>query len=422
MRILFACILALVVFFALFNFLKSIPFQLVEFDSFQYLTFAKSLFSEGEVFISPIRSPVSAVLIGPNLLFGRFLMVLFHIGIAALLYILSLKLFKNIAAAAFTALVYGLSWWMLVFQTSPLTDLPGMFLFLLGFLVWFGSSKKSMLLAGIAFGTASLLRFDLVFFVLPLLFFTKKELLPYVLIPFFCITVLLEFALDILAYGQLVYAPWEFLKVNLLRFGSAASKDFFFVVKTLLVTFPVLTGLALFAVFVRKERGIKILLALFLPFFIIISYIQPFEPRIFVVKLIPLLALFAGSFFVVLARAALPVRVKHAIVFVALALVVGMGSVRAVGIAYEERKFEQADCVTENVCSNFPSAVEYYCGVRTKLIKPTLDQVAALGETCNSFVYFKDISGYTKDTYASLVQTYELYRENSAASVWRLKK
>lgn len=417
-----ACVLSLVVFFALFNFLRSIPFQLAEFDSFQYLTLAKSLFSRGEIFISPIRSPLSALVIGPDLLFGRFLMMLFHIGIAALLYVLSLKLFKNTVAAVFAALAYGLSWWMLVFQTSPLTDLPGMFLFLLGFLLWLEVGKKSMLLAGVVFGAASLLRFDLVLLVLPLLFFTRKELLPYALIPFLGITVLFEFALDIFAYGQLVYAPWEFLKVNFLRFGSFAQKDFLFVAKTLFATFPFLVCLSFFTLFVPKERSTRILLGLFLLFFVFISYVQPFEPRIFIVKFLPFLALFAGNLFVVVRMALIPPILKRLIIFASFALIVGVGSFRASNIAYEERKFEQTDCVTENVCSNFPSAVEYYCGVRTRLVKPTLSQVAPLWRTCNSFVYFRDISGYTKDVYTYLAQTYELQGENSAASVWRLKK
>ncbi len=432
MRLGFFLVLLLVGVVALGNFVRSIPFQLVDFDSFQYLTFSRSLLTGGEIYIPSIRSPLLSLVIPSNLLAARFLMVLFHIGTALLLYALSLRLFQNRLSALFAALAYGLSWWMLVFQTSPLSDLPGMFLFLLGLFFWLREETRSTVVSGALFGLAFLVRFDLVFLILPLILFTKHKLLVHLLAPLFVIMFPLELLADSLAYGRFVYAPWEFFRVNLLQFGGVSSKDFLHVANTIFRAFPLLSFLSVFVIFKFSQASNKILLSIFTPFFFLASYIQPLEPRIFMVKLLPLLALLSANFFVLLQRI-LPRKealsryagsreARQAVVLGILILVVGFDMLRAVGIRYEKREFEAQDCVFgSKICSNFPSAVEYYCNSRTQLVKPVLGSIEGLGKICDSFVYFKDISSYNEDVNAYLRQNAELWAENTAAYVYRFR-
>ncbi len=418
----FLFVLLLVGIAAFGNFIKSIPFQVVDFDSFQYLTLSRSLLSGTEIYIAPIRSPILSLVIPSSLLAARFLMVLFHIGTALLLYALSFRLFRNRLLALFTALSYGLSWWMLIFQTSPLSDLPGIFLFLLGFFFWLNGDKRSVFASGILFGIAFLLRFDLVFLVFPLALFTKREYLVRLLVPFLIIAFPLELLLDTLAYGRVVYAPFEFFSVNVLQFGGASSKDFLRVASILLSTFPLLIFLSLFVLAQLSRRENRILLSMFMPFFLLASYAQPLEPRIFVVKLLPLLALLSVNFFMALQQILSKQEVWRAVVLGFLVFVVGLGAFRAVGIRYESRKFVAQDCVLQGrVCSNFISAVEYYCNVRAQPAEPTLSSVGEMGKACDSFVYFRDISFYDKGVNAYLWQNAELSAENSAAYVYRLK-
>lgn len=417
----FLAVLLLVLAASIWNFTKSIPFQLVDFDSFQYLAFSRSLLSGTEIYIPEIRSPFLALLIPSSLLWARFLMALFHVGTTLLIYLISRRLFENRAAALFAALAFGLSWWMFVFQTSPLSDLPGMFFFLAGLLFWLGGEKRGQLVSGVLFGLALLVRFDLIFLIAPLVFFTRPQHFWRVLLPAFLLAGPFEFLLDALAYGHLVYSPFEFFRVNVLQFGGTASKDFLRVGVLLARTFPLIVFLALFAILRFQKRGNRILLSLFVPFFLLASYAEPAEPRIFVVKLMPLLALLSANFFLVLKETSMKREVWQAVTAGLLIFVVGFGLLRLAGIQYEERKFEVEDCVSGRVCSNFYSAVEYYCGVHTQLVQPTLESVGELGKTCDSFVYFKDISFYDTNVNTYLQQHAELWGENTAAYVYRFR-
>lgn len=430
-----ALTLALVAVVSLANFVKSLPFQLVEFDAFQYLAFSKAIWSGREIWMPPIRSPVVALVIIPHLLAARLTMVVCHIGVSALLYVLGRRLFETRASALFASLAYGVSWWMLVFQTSPLSDLPGLALFLLGLVLWLKADQRSALWSGLLFGVAFLVRFDLILFIVPLIVLTPRGLKRYLLIPFLCIAGPLEFVLDVLVYKRIVYVPWEFVQTNLSTFvagreaffranqltlGRYAARDLFQVGKTLVRLFPLFAGLSLFSLLAVRRSANRLLLCLFVPWFLVVSYVQPFEPRIYVVKCLPLLALLAANVFGVVDRASISATVRRGITGMLFALLL-VGSVAQIAqLSYQPRQFDRRDCVTGRVCSNFAPAVEYYCGVKTSPLVPTADTMESMRGACDFLLYFKDISGYTAAVDSQLRQSAELLSENTAARVYKL--
>lgn len=428
--------LALVAVVSLANFLKSLPFQLVEFDAFQYLGFSKAIWSGREIWTPPIRSPVVALVIIPHLLAARFTMVVCHIGVSALLYVLGRRLFETRASPLFASLAYGVSWWMLVFQTAPLTDLPGLVLFLLGLVLWLKAARQHAVLSGVLFGLAVLIRFDLLVLVAPLIVLTPKGLKRYLLIPLVCIAGPLEFVLDVLVYKRIVYVPWEFVQTNLATFvagrevffranqltlGPYAPRDLFQVGKTLVRLFPLLAGLSLFSLLAVTRSANRLLLCLFVPWFLVVSYVQPFEPRVSIVKCLPLLALLAASVFGMVDRASISATVRRGITGMLFAVLL-VGSVAQIAqLTYQPRQFDRRDCVTGRVCSNFAPAVEYYCGVKTSPLVPTADTMEAMRRACDYLFYFKDISGYTAAVDSQLRQSAELLSENTAARVYKLR-
>jgi len=418
------------------NFLKSLPFQLVEFDAFQYLAFSKALWAGSVSSLPPIRSPLTALFIVPNLLAARFTMVLCHIGIAALVYLLGRRLVGHGLPAAFAALAYGLSRWMLVFQTSPLTDLPGMLLFLAGLAVWLGADRRHVLWSGVIFGAACLMRFDILLLVIPVALLTRRGLKRYLLLPLAGFLGPVELAFDALAYQRLVWVPWEFARANLDTFGSSreaffranlqtlgrfAARDVLAVGKTLWHTFPSLVLLSLCGLLNLKQFGTRLLLMLLVPWLVVVSVVQPFEPRIVVVKAVPLLALLAATVFVMLNRVPVSTWARRMLAGVIVAAVVIPDVAGLSRLAYQPRRFKAQDCVAGRVCSNFAPAVEYFCGVRTTLFTPTGETVEQMRDACDFFVYFKDISGYTDIVNASLRKTATLHGDNTAASVYQFR-
>lgn len=416
------------------NFFNSLPFQVVDLDAFQYLTFSKSVFFGEGILNQPIRSPVVVAFIGPNLIAARLLMVFYHIGISVLIYLLAMRLFHSKVGATFAMLAYGGSWWMLIFQISPLTDLPGMLLFLSGLLLWLRADKPNTVKASLILGVACLVRFDLILLVAPLILLTQKGLKRYLLIPVVCIVGPLEWVLDVLIYKQFVYAPWEFFKTNLLTFGMGwqdrvdanpltlgkfAKRDLLFVANILWSTFPHLVALSLLSLRQFRRFENRLLLGLLIPSLAVLSLIQPYEPRIVIVKALPLLVLLCVNAFTLLNHRVVwrPIRILAIIGLFAALISSNLGKITQ--LTYEPRRFETKHCASGKICSNFPSAVEYYCGVKTTHMIPTGEIEPMVPAGCDTFVYFKDIAGYAQSLDEKLQQQVMLLHENTAARVYQ---
>jgi hypothetical protein len=317
---------------------------------------------------------------------------------------------------------YGLAPWVLIFQTSPLTDLPAMLGFLFGLSRWLeaDANPRRMVQAGIALAISWMMRFDMLLLILPLAVLTPRGSRRYILGPL-AGAAALELLLDVAAYRRFVYAPWEFLQVNLRTFVKPGPFDALAAARTWFAHFPVLTLFMLASLADLRRRGVRLLWGLMILFLLAISYVQPFEPRIFVVKLLPIAALLAGSLMHLLQRWEQRLTLTSVLFRgSALAALVFMSLVRVARINYPARAFNPLDCVRGQVCSNYPSAVEYHCRVKTTLMKPTPDEVAALPSACDYFVYFKDISSYNLSTHRMISQTSHLVGENTAAWIYRL--
>lgn len=408
------------------NIAKSWQFRFAEFDSFQYLALARSLFGEGGIFLPPIRSALAALVFLPGLMGGRFVMALFHVGIAVLITLIAERLFRDRTIAAFSGLLYGLSWWMLVFQTSPLTDLPGMFLFLLGFFFWLSGSPRMFWWAGAVFGLAFLFRFDIVLLLLPLLWFTPPRLLGSLAVPFFGVAVLAGGAFDILLYPGLMYAPLEFLRYNLGVLGAREGYAFWDVSLRMASLFPLALALSLPALAFLRRRETRVLLAIIGCVWLGISLLHtpPYEARTFAAKLFPLLSIAAGYGILFLSSFFRMEQGRKIVGVAAVGAAGALGAWMLIFLSYPTRSFPVSFCPEGRpaMCSNFHSAVEYVCGEKTRMAKPLPGNVERDLASCSSFIYFKDISGYDRNVDEYLHRTRGAWKENETAAVFPLEE
>ena len=134
--------------------------------------------SYGDLFnIPPLGFYTQALifkLFGENLTNGVFLVTIFGLGIAVMIYKLG-KLFYNESAGIFAAAFFALTPWALILTRALLVDTQCLLLSLIylyiGILAIKNNSVKLALISGIFFGASFLTKQYAVFMLIPLLFF-----------------------------------------------------------------------------------------------------------------------------------------------------------------------------------------------------------------------------------------------------------
>ncbi len=435
-----AVLLFVITLFSIYNFSVYSKFEYPDWDGFQYLSFSKSVLSGEEAFLDPIRSPVLALIIPPDMVVARIAMIIFHILTALVVYGITFKITKNELASLFSTSLYGFSWWMLAFLSSTLSDLPAIFFFLLSLYLLLDKNDKYTNYAGLFAGLAFIVRFDMLLLILPmaLMFVKSFERIKNFMFYFFMVAVVFELASSYAVFGRLVYPPWEFFKLNFLQgfasyLAAPAGTDMLFVAHKSLELYPLLVLFPVFSLFGKRDGHIAKLAAITIFFFAVISFMPVSDNRIFAVKLIPLLSILSSSF----SQIAIFKRGRFKHVMAALMATYILFNVYLLGgITYPEWRLSDTYCPAGGIiCTNAPPIVNYYCGLQARDTGMLGNRYVGLDGSfnateavlynlkyCNYFIYYKDYFHYSNDTNLLVASSNELIDNNSVSFVYRISK
>ena len=207
---------------SLFVYLKAINYWNISFDGYLHLNFLKNHYP------LTTRSPILAYILIPEVLSSRFEMILFHLGIAVILYFIIKELTKDEFISFFSSLIYGACWWFLEFTILVLPDLPALFFLLIALLLVVkerdrkgrgGRNDHHLVLSSVFLGIATLLRpyYILIFILVSFYFLRDDKRIWKFLATYFIIVVVLELILDFSFLGKFYYSIWELFKVNFIH-------------------------------------------------------------------------------------------------------------------------------------------------------------------------------------------------------------
>lgn len=427
-----AALVAFVLALSLANFYRAVDFEYADYDGFQYLSFSRSILSGSGLYLNTIRSPVLAVLIPLELNLARLGMIAFHLVNTALIFAIVKKLTKNESAALFSAFLYGTNWWMITFLIGTLSDLPAMAFFLASLLFWTSGSRKGMIYSAILAGFAFIARFDTIFLLLPLMAFTAKQHRQEYAAYFLSIALIFETATSWLAFGTFVYPPLEFLKFNFVD-GTAfklAGEGGFSIFGKFLELSPLLALLFIASLQKIRDAGYRNILFITLSASVMFALLPVPDYRIFMVKLIPLTAMLS-------AYALLAISEKITVKLPLLTILAGSiyliyNAVLLASVQYPVWKLSDTPCDMENICTNAPPIVNYFCGKPARDIHQSgsrhvnTDELnrteVVLGNlrVCDHLVYYNVSFDYDREIDRLIGGRYGLENETPFALVYDL--
>lgn len=435
MKLVFVVLSVLAV--AVINLHRASGFEYADFDGFQYLSFSKSVVFGTDVYKDPIRSPILAFLIPPDLMLARIEMIFLHLANVALIFAIVKKVTNNENAALFSAFLYGINWWMITFLVGTLSDLPAMTFFLASFLFWLNGDRKSMIYSGILAGLAFIVRFDAILLLLPLVAFTAaKKFRKEFFVPFLVLILPFELFTSWAVFGKLVYPPLEFLKVNFfygLAPSLAVNSGLLSMVGKIFELSPLLVILSVLSLFQVNDQNYRKILLISLFAFVTLTILPIPDNRIFMVKLVPFMSMLAGYALLPFAdKMGKPLNTAL-ILFVLMAYTVyNLGL--AFSIDYPDWRLSGTPCEYDNICTNAVPVVNYYCGENAVDIHqaggrhvntdPSLNKTYTIFSNlakCDYLVYYNVSFGYEDRLNELIKSKYPLSEAKEFALVYDLR-
>ncbi len=433
-------LLVFVFIYSLINFDRSINFEYADYDGFQYLSFSKSVLSGAHFYENVIRSPILALIILPDLVLARIEMIIFHLIAVVLVYLITYEITKNEWASLFSSLLYGVSWWMITFLSSTLSDLPAMVFFLTSLFFWIKDGKNNMFYAGIFSGLAFITRFDIAVLLLPLIVFTfnrksKRDFLT----PLFLIAVPFELLTSWFVFGRLVYPPLEFFNVNFVyglapALANAHDSGIFFVASKLVELVPLLVFMSLISMIWKRDHNYNKIFALTAFCFLAFSLLPTPDNRIFMVKLIPLMTILSAYSFLLI-RDKFRKPLNYCLVAIICLIYIIYNLVFLFSVQYPVWKLSETPCYEGVVCTNAPPVVNYYCEkpaediyrfgdkhVNTNLELNKTAVILYNLEKCDHLVYYNVSFGYDDNVNELIKSKYTLEKETGFSVIYGLKE